>query len=61
MALRLLLKPDMQETDNSEEHVERRVVYETVSSSNTKANAVTFAFVLAIAIALITWSVMQMS
>lgn len=40
--------------------MERRVVYETVSSSSTKTSVVTFVIVGVIAIALIVWVVMQM-
>ena len=51
----------MPETTDKNESVERHVVYETVSSTSTKTNAVTFAVILAIAIALIGWVVMHMS
>lgn len=44
----------------NDEHVERHVVYETVSSSSTRSNTVTFVIVAVIAIALIVWVVMQM-
>jgi len=40
--------------------MERRVVYETVSSSSTKANAITFIVIIVLAIALIAWVVMHM-
>jgi hypothetical protein len=46
--------------EEKDEHVERRVVYETRSSSSTKANTVTFIVIIVIAIALIAWVVMQM-
>ena len=50
----------MAEPEETDEHVERRVVYETRSSSSTKASAVTFVVILTVAAALITWIVMQM-
>ena len=40
--------------------MERRVVYETVSSSSSRTTVVTYVLVAAIAIALIVWIVMQM-
>jgi len=46
--------------EERDEHLERRVVYETVSSTSTKANTVTFIVIIVIAIALIAWVVMQM-
>lgn len=46
--------------EDSEHHVERRVVYETVSASSTRSSAITIILVVAIAIALIVWVVMQM-
>ena len=46
--------------EETDEHVERRVVYETRSSSSTKASTVTFIVIIVIAIALIAWVVMQM-
>ncbi|HEX2831730.1 MAG TPA: hypothetical protein VHW00_01875 [Thermoanaerobaculia bacterium] len=49
----------MPEPDN-EDNVERRVVYETVSSSSTRSSGVTIAIVVVIAIALVIWIVMQM-
>ncbi len=45
---------------DSEHHVERHVVYETVSSSSSRANTVTFVVIIIIAIALVAWVVMQM-
>jgi hypothetical protein len=50
----------MPEPDENESHVERRVVYETVSSSSTRANTITFVVIIVIAVALIAWVVMQM-
>jgi hypothetical protein len=51
----------MPEPDNdAEEHVERKVVYETRSSSSTKNQSVAFIMIAVIAIALIVWIVMQM-
>ncbi|HKR65517.1 MAG TPA: hypothetical protein VJZ00_17440 [Thermoanaerobaculia bacterium] len=46
--------------DNNSDHVERHVVYETVSSSSTKGSAITIIVVIVIALALIAWIVMQM-
>ena len=50
----------MPEPDDKEEQFERRVVYETVSSSSTKTNAITIIVIVVIAVALIAWVVMQM-
>lgn len=68
MALRLLTQPDMPEptkpqnaeVDDSEEHVERRVVYESRSSTSSRSSAITMIIVVVIALALIAWIVMQM-
>lgn len=60
MAPALLAQPSMPEPDENESHVERHVVYETVSSSSTRTNVVTFVVIIVIAIALIAWVVMQM-
>lgn len=60
MALALLTPPGMPEPDENEQHSERRVVYETVSSSTTKNSGITIAIIAVIAIALIVWVVMQM-
>lgn len=46
--------------DDNEHHVERKVVYETVSSSSTRSTGITIGIVVLIAIALIVWVVMQM-
>jgi hypothetical protein len=46
------------ETDN--DHVERRVVVETVSASSTRSSGITIGIVVVIAIALIVWIVLQM-
>jgi len=51
----------MPEPDDNSDRVERHVVVETVSSSSTKGNTVTFIIVAVIAIALIVWVVMQMT
>jgi hypothetical protein len=60
VVVRLLLKTlSMPEPDN-EQNVERRVVYETVSSSSTRSSGITIGIVVVIAIALIVWIVMQM-
>jgi hypothetical protein len=61
MAPPLLARPGMPEPEEErDEHMERRVVYETVSSTSTKANTITFVVIIVIAIALIAWVVMQM-
>ena len=62
MALLLLRTPSMPEPNETEheDHVERRVVYETVSSSSTRSSAVTITIVVVIALVLIGWIVMQM-
>jgi len=52
--------PEPDENEDKEEQFERRVVYETVSSSSMKANTITFIVIIVIAIALIAWVVMQM-
>ncbi len=57
MLLRTLTMP---EPENNDDNVERRVVYETVSSSSTRSSGVTIAIVAVIAIALVIWIVMQM-
>lgn len=46
--------------DESEHHVERKVVYETVSASTTKSSAWTIGFIAVIALALIIWIATQM-
>lgn len=60
VALPLLLRPNMPEPEENESHVERRVVYETVSASSTKSSGITIAIVIVIALAVIIWIVMQM-
>lgn len=60
MALLLLTPPGMPEPEDSESHVERKVVYETVSSSSTRSSAITIGIVVLIALALVVWIVMQM-
>lgn len=60
MAPPLLATSGMPEPDDKEEQFERRVVYETVSSSSTKTNAITIIVIVVIAVALIAWVVMQM-
>jgi hypothetical protein len=49
----------MPEPEN-EEHVERKVVYETVSSSSSRMSGITMAVIAVIAIALVVWVIMQM-
>ena len=46
--------------ENAEHHVERKVVYETVSATSTKSTGVTMAIIAVVAIALVIWVVMQM-
>ena len=58
--VRLLLKPLSMPEPENDQNVERRVVYETVSSSSTRSSGVTIAIVVIIAIALVVWIVMQM-
>ena len=50
----------MPEPEDSEDHAERCVIVETVSSSSTKNTGITIAIIVVIAIALIIWIVMQM-
>jgi hypothetical protein len=50
----------MAESNETEDHVERKVVYETVSSSSTRSTGITVAIIAVIALALIVWVVMQM-
>ena len=50
----------MPEPAENESHVERKVVYETVSASTTKNSGITIAIVVVIAIALVAWIWMQM-
>ena len=49
-----------QPPEESEHHAERRVVYETVSTSSTKSSGITIAIVVVIAIVLVVWIWMQM-
>lgn len=60
MAAEVQILCRMPEPEEQDEHVERRVVYETVSSSSTKANTITFIVIIVVAIALIAWVVMHM-
>jgi hypothetical protein len=61
MAPPLLARHGMPEPEEErDDHVERRVVYETRSSSSTRASAITFVVIIVIAIALIAWVVMHM-
>jgi hypothetical protein len=60
VALPLLTPLRMPDPEDSEDHSERRVVVETISSSSTKNSGVTIAIIVVIAIALIIWIVMQM-
>jgi hypothetical protein len=49
----------MQEHEEGD-HVERRVITETVSGSSTRNTGITIAIITVLAIALIVWVVMQM-
>lgn len=49
-----------QPPDESEHHVERKVVYETVSASTTRSSGITIGIVIVIALALVIWIWMQM-
>jgi hypothetical protein len=61
VALLLLTPLTMPEPDdNADHHVERRVVYETVSASSTRGMGWTIGIIAVVAIALIVWVVMQM-
>lgn len=59
MLLRTAFMPEPNEKE-PDQHVERHVVYETVSSSSTRSSAITIIVVIVIALALIVWVVMQM-
>lgn len=48
------------EDPNNESHVERKVVYEQVSSSSSRGTGVVIAVILAIAVALVAWILMHM-
>lgn len=61
IAARLLLRtPDMSEPQDHEDHVERKVVYETVSSSSSRSSAITITIVVVIALVLVVWLIMQL-
>ena len=61
MAPPLLTPPGMPEPEDSEHHVARKVVYETVSSSSTKSTGLTIGIIVVIALALIVWLVTQLT
>ncbi|HET7433159.1 MAG TPA: hypothetical protein VFN10_00455 [Thermoanaerobaculia bacterium] len=42
-------------TDDSESHVERKVVYETVSSSSSRASGITIGVIVVVALILTIW------
>ena len=50
-----MLSPILMAEPESEEHVERKVVYETVSSSSTKNSAVGWVIIAIVAVALIAF------
>jgi hypothetical protein len=54
MASRLLTHEDMPEPEN-ESHAERKVVYETVTSSSTKNSAAAWIIIAVLAIALLAF------
>ena len=61
MAPPLLTPQSMPEPEtDSEHHVERKVVYETVSASSTRSSTITMILVAVVAIALVIWIVTQM-
>jgi hypothetical protein len=62
VALPLLTPASMPEPDepNVDEHVERRVTYETVSATSTKSSYITFIIVLLVALALTAWILMEL-
>ena len=60
MAPPLLTPPVMPEPDDNSDHMERRVVVETVSASSSKNTGITLAIIAVVAIALIVWIVMTM-
>ena len=60
MAPPLLPKPNMPEPQDNEHHVERKVVYETVSGSTTRSSGITIAIIAVVAVALIVWIIMHL-
>lgn len=54
------VKNDPDAQPEGDMHMERRVVYETRSATSSKNAGVTMLIIAVIAIALITWVVMQM-
>lgn len=50
----------MPEPEEQPDQVERHVVRETVSVSSTRGSAITIGVIVAIALALVIWLVMQM-
>lgn len=60
MAPTLLQLPSMAEPDDNESHVERKVVYETVSASSSRQNLGTIIAIVVIALALVVFIVMKM-
>jgi hypothetical protein len=50
----------MPEPEDNDSHMERRVVYETVSTNSTKYSGVTIAIIAVVAIALVIWIVTLM-
>ena len=60
MAPALLPKPDMPDPEDSEHHVERKVVYETVSGSTTRSSGITIGIIAVVALVLIVWIIMHL-
>lgn len=50
-----------QPNDENESHVERKVVYETVSASSTRSSGITIGIIAVIALALIIWLLMRVT
>ena len=59
MARQLLPQPSMPEPTESEHHAERKVVYETVTTSSTRNTGVTIVIIAVLAIALLAYIIMQ--
>jgi hypothetical protein len=62
VALLLLTPQRMPEPrDETEQHSERRVVYETVSASSTRGSGITIGIIVVIALALVIWILMKVT
>lgn len=51
-------EPPLRDTDNAD-NVERRVVYETVSSSSSRGMGITIGIIVVLAIAIVVWVMQQ--